>query len=149
MIHLDYPLDKKRLLSEAADAKKNANGYTDSRYPDLRLDDWLIGHHTSDYIKQIIEDFEVDGRSRFYWLEPNAIIPEHVDNGTLCSLNFILTDCAAPITVEGKDFYYDQILLDTTVPHSVRNNNLERIMLKISIFNESFDDLSKRIKYKK
>jgi hypothetical protein len=149
MIHLDYPLDKKILLEEAHKARKSARGYTDDRYPDLKLDDWLIGHHSSDYINKIIADFEVDGRARFYWLEPYAEIPEHVDNGTLCSLNFILTDNAAPITMNGQEFFYDQILLDTTVPHSVKNNQFERIMLKISIFNENFSSVSSRIKYKK
>jgi hypothetical protein len=149
MIHLDYPLDKKILLEEAHEARKSARGYTDDRYPNLKLDNWLIGHHSSDYINKIISDFEVNGRARFYWLEPYAEIPEHVDNGTLCSLNFILTDNAAPIIINGQEFYYDQILLDTTVPHSVKNNQFERIMLKISIFNENFASVSSRIKYKK
>jgi hypothetical protein len=94
-------------------------------------------------------DFEVDGRPRFYWLEPNAVIPEHVDNGTQCSINLIITEDAAPITIDGTEYHYRQALLNTTVPHSVQNSDKERIMLKISIFDETYQQLVERIKYKK
>jgi hypothetical protein len=96
-----------------------------------------------------MNDFGVEGKPRYYWMKPHAIIPEHVDNGTQCSLNFVLTENASPITIGGIDYYYDSILLNTTIPHSVTNNSSERIMLKISIFNESYEELAKRIKYKK
>lgn len=146
IIHLNYKVDKQRLLKEAANLKKDAVGYTDSRYPDLKLDDWLINHHSSDYVDQIKKDFGIEGKPRFYWLRPHAVIPEHVDNGTLCGLNFILTDHASPITFGDKDYYYESILVNTTVPHSVKNNEHERIMLKISIFNETFEQVAEKIK---
>jgi len=147
LIHLKYNLDKNKLLQDAISAKKHSQAYTDTRYPDLKLEDWHIGHYSSPYIDQLMKDFEVIGKPRFYWLAPYAVIPEHVDNETTCSLNFILTNDAAPITIDGKEYTYNQILLNTTLPHSVTNNANERIMLKISIFNESFEDLKKRIKY--
>lgn len=149
LIFLDYPLDKEKLLVEAIEAKQNSKPYTDSRYPDLYMEDWLIGHYNSEYITKIMNDFEVEGKPRYYWMKPHAVIPEHVDNGTQCSLNFVLTENASPVTIGGTEYYYDSILLNTTVPHSVTNNEHERIMLKISIFNESYTDLAKRIKYKK
>lgn len=148
LIHLSYQVDKSKLLEEAKIARESAQGYTDSRYPGVQLDGWLISRYTSEYIDQIMKDLEVEGKPRFYWLMPNEVIPEHVDNGTQCSINFVLTEHASPISFGDKDYYYDTILLNTTLPHSVQNNEHERIMLKISIFNESFEDLSKRIKYK-
>jgi hypothetical protein len=148
LIHLSYKVDKQKLLQEAEKVKSSAQGYTDSRYPDMKLDGWLICRHTSEYIEQIMKDLEVEGRPRFYWLMPNEIIPEHVDNGTLCSINFVLTENASPITFNDTDYCYETILLNTTLPHSVHNNEYERIMLKISIFNETYEDLAKRIKYK-
>jgi len=148
LIFLDYPLDKERLLEDAIEAKKNSKPYTDSRYPDLYMEDWLIGHYNSEYITRIMNDFKVEGKPRYYWMKPYAVIPEHVDNGTQCSLNFVLTDNASPIIINDMQYYYTAILLNTTVPHSVINNEYERIMLKISIFNESYEDLAKRIKYR-
>jgi len=146
ILHLNYDIDKKLLLSEAEKIKHQATGYTDSRYPNLKMDDWLVGYHISEYVEKIMQDFGVKGKPRFYWLQPHATIPEHVDNGTLCGLNFILTDQASPITFGNNDYYYDAILVNTTIPHSVKNNEHERIMFKISIFNETFEQVADRIK---
>jgi hypothetical protein len=146
VFHLNYKIDKQKLLSEADQIKDKAVGYTDSRYPDLKMEDWLIGSHSSEYVDQIMKDFDVVGKPRFYWLQPYAVIPEHVDNGTLCGLNFILTDQASPISFGEKDYYYESILVDTTLPHSVKNNEYERIMFKISIFNETFEQVAEKIK---
>jgi hypothetical protein len=110
------------------------------------MNDWLVGFHSSEYVDQIMKDFDVVGKPRFYWLQPHAVIPEHVDNGTLCGLNFILTDQASPITFGEKEYYYESILVDTTLPHSVNNNEHERIMFKISIFNETFEQVAEKIK---
>jgi hypothetical protein len=145
---LDYPLDTVALLQSAVSAHLSAKPYTDSRYPSLRKEDWYIGRYTDGHIDKILRDFEIDGSPRFYWLEPFATIPQHVDNGTQCSINLILTENPAPITIEGVDYTYQQALLNTTVPHSVTNGDTERIMLKISIFDETYESLSARIKYK-
>lgn len=146
---LDYPLDTIALLQSAVNAHLSAEPYTDSRYPSLRKEDWYIGRYTDNHIDKIMRDFEVEGSPRFYWLEPFATIPQHVDNGTQCSINLILTENPAPITVDGVDYTYRQALLDTSLPHSVKNGDTERIMLKISIFDETYESLSARIKYKK
>lgn len=145
---LDYPLDTATLLQSAVNAKLCAEPYTDSRYPGLAKEDWYIGRYRDEYIDKILCDFEVDGSPRFYWLEPFATIPQHIDNGTQCSINLIVTENPAPINVDGVDYTYRQALLDTSLPHSVTNGDTERIMLKISIFDETYGSLSARIKYK-
>lgn len=149
LIHLDYPLDKALLLEEAIRAKASASAHKDPRYPDMNFDHWLISHHTSEYIQKIMDDFEIKGKPRFFWLEPFAVIPEHTDNGTTCSLNFLLNDDPAAITINGKDYFYTSVLLNTTAPHSVTNNHTERLLFKISLFDESYEELAKRLKYKK
>jgi hypothetical protein len=111
------------------------------------MDDWLVGHHSSEYVEQVMRDFGIKGKPRFYWLQPHAVIPEHVDNGTLCGLNFILTDQASPITFGDKDYFYEAILVNTSLPHSVINNEHERIMFKISIFDETFEQVAEKIKH--
>jgi hypothetical protein len=110
------------------------------------MDDWLVSQHTSSYVEQVMKDFGVVGKPRFYWLQPYAVIPEHVDNETQCGLNFILTGQASPISFSNKDYYYESILVNTTLPHSVKNNEHERIMFKISIFNETFEQVAAKIK---
>lgn len=146
IIHLTYKVDKNQLLKEAEIFKSQAVGYTDSRYPDLKLDEWLIGRGTTAYINSIMKDFDIEGKPRFYYLQPFATIPEHVDNGTLCSLNFVLTENASPIMFGNKEYYYESVLLDTTVPHKVINNQNERVMLKISIFDLTFEQAYHKIK---
>ena len=146
ILHLTYKIDKQQLLKEALAVKDLAKSYTDSRYPGVTLDDWLICHHSSSYTEQIIKDFSVVGKSRFYWLNPFGTVPEHVDNGTQCSLNFILTDNPSPITYSGVEYFYESALIDTSIPHSVTNKEHERIIFKISIFNESFQQVAEKIK---
>jgi hypothetical protein len=138
---INIPFDKQQLLAEANLIKQYASGYTDNRYPNLNLSKWLIRKHSSEYISNLIKFLEVDGDPRFYWLEPNAIIPEHVDNGTKCSINFILTDTPAPVTILGENFTYTVGVLDTTKRHGVKNGPVERILFKISIFNEDYESV--------
>lgn len=145
--NLNYPLNKDRLLVIADDIKKDANPYTDSRYPGKQLDTWLILHHTDSYIQEIINDFGVNGSPRFYWQEPNSVLPMHVDNNTTCSINFVLTDTPSPVIVEDIAYTYEQAVLDTTKLHGVITGNEERIILKISIFDESYESIIARIPY--
>jgi hypothetical protein len=58
-----------------------------------------------------------------------------------------LTENPAPVTIEGTDYIYEQAVLDTTKLHGVNTNNEDRILLKISIFDESYADLIKRIPF--
>lgn len=147
LTHLNYPLNKDRLLVLADSIKDEANPYSDPRYPDAVLDTWLILKYNDDYIEKIMDDFGVKGSPRFYWQEPNSVLPMHVDNNTTCSINFVLTDDPAPVTVEDVDYVYEQAVLDTTKLHGVNTNDEERILLKISIFDESYEDLVKRIPF--
>jgi hypothetical protein len=146
--YIDYPLDKNQLLIEAQSAKMHAEPYgNDPRYPNQEFKEWLISKHTSTYIEQIMYDFNIEGKPRFYWLAPNVVLPEHVDYNTECALNFVLSDNPAPVLFQGKEYTYTAALLNTQIPHSVVNSNEERILFKISVFNESYEELAKRIKY--
>tara|TARA_R110000796_G_scaffold211562_1_gene327710 strand:+ start:464 stop:793 length:330 start_codon:yes stop_codon:yes gene_type:complete len=90
----------------------------------------------------------VDGR--FYTSKPFVIAHAHVDGKqgserTQCSLNFILNDNTAGITFhdKGKEtlYTYRQALLDVSQVHSVKNNDTDRILFKISIFHVCFDEV--------
>lgn len=144
LIHLNYPLDKARLLKIAAEAYIGAEPYSDPRY-EQSLDTWLISRYNNDYIRSIMMDLGVAAKPRFYWTEPNSTIPEHVDYNTTCSFNFVLSDNPAPVTFGDKEYTYEQCLLNTTLPHAVYNNNSERILLKLSVFDISYKDVIKKI----
>ncbi len=148
LVLLNYPLDRTQLLADAAAARANAAGYTDPRLNGYVFNDWVMAKHTSPYIESIIKDFEVVGSPRFYWQEPHAVVPFHVDNGTQCSINFVLSDDPAPVSFADAECVYQQALLNTSVLHGVTNGNTQRILLKISIFNETFEQVRDRIKYK-
>lgn len=135
------------LLQEAASIKEKSKPYTDSRYPDYALETWKILKHDSPLLDKIMEDFGVKGSPRYYWQDANSTLPMHTDNGTTCSINFVLTPNPAPVTIEEEDYVYTQCLLNTTKLHGVKTNDEDRILLKISIFDESFEDLTKRLPY--
>ena len=146
---LDYPIDLKQALIEAEQARNTSKPYVDPRWPGKPLPIWTITRiDHNQFAQQIIDDFGIGGKPRFYFLKPNSILPEHTDNGTTCSINFVLSNQLAPVTVEGTDYIYKQALLNTSLRHSVTNGPIERILLKISIFNEPYEKLIHHIKYK-
>ena len=145
LLHLDYEIDVEKLLETARSVRAEATTYGDSRYPDRKFDGWHIKHYNDEYIQKVMDDFGIKGKPRFMWLEPFEVIPRHIDNGTLCSLNFVLSENPAPITIEGKDYFYRAALLNTQAYHSVANNEHERVLFKVSIFDTSFEQLAKKL----
>jgi hypothetical protein len=147
ILRLNYDLDLKQISTAINAARSIANPYVDHRVPN-GISFWKIAHYTNDYLENIKTDFGVNGKIRFYFAAANSVVPTHVDNGTQCAINFILSEDAAPVTYDGVDYLYKQALLNTSIPHGVVNGPVERILLKISIFDESYESLAARIKYK-
>ena len=148
LILLNYPIDKDQVLLDCEDLRKKSRSYTDYRMKGKNVENWTIIKYSNSYIEKIINDFEVEASPRIYFLKPFAFIPDHVDNSTKCSINFILSEKPAPIKIEKKHYSYTQALLDTTKTHSVLNGKEERILLKLSIFNETFENIAYRIKFR-
>jgi hypothetical protein len=149
LVHLNYKVDKDILLLESDRARKFAKEYTDSRYPEVEIDNWKRSKHTSDYIKKIIDDFDVVGNPGFYYLEPNANIITHTDNGALCAISFLLSENNSALTINDKDYHYESALLDTTLPHGLKKNgSTERVQFKISIKNENFLSVYNKLRNK-
>lgn len=87
----------------------------------------------------------LDIRPRFYRQEENTELPMHSDNGTLCSINIILSEEAAPIVFEeGGEFSYDCAILNIQERHSVPAYPKERFLLKYSIFDIDYNEVVKR-----
>lgn len=146
---LDYPIDNNWWLEFANKLRSKAVPYFDTRY-NLSVNNWLTYvPDNGPEIEKIKKDFNIKkAKPKFYWLLPNSKLPEHVDNGTLCSLNFIFSKNAAPINISGKEYFYKQALLDTSKPHSVDNGEEERIIFKLSIHDQSYEQLLSKIPYK-
>jgi len=144
---LNYPLDLSRLAPAVEHARSIAQGYSDHRYPVPAMN-WKIARYTTDYIEQIGSDFGIKCDPRFYFASANSIIGTHIDNGTLCSINFILSDDPSPVTFGTNDYVYKQALLNTSIPHGVKNGPVGRVLLKFSIFDESYESLASRIPYR-
>ena len=142
LVRLNYPLDKSAILANLDKLKEKSVYYSDYRGT---VDFWKIAKSYDPMFIKIMDDFGVNGKPRVYWLEPNVNLPEHIDNGTTCSLNFILSDEPAPVTIEGVDYIYEQCLLNTSIMHGVKNGNKERILLKISIFDRPYEQVAKQI----
>jgi len=147
LLHTSYPLDKTLALSIALSQRSQAEPYSDHRVPE-GMPDWLICHDSSEYIQKVISDIGLECKPRFYYMAENFNLPEHIDNGTKCSLNFILSDNTAPVTIQGQDYYYTQALLNTSVLHGVKNSGTERVLLKLSVFNLDFEQVSNHLKLK-
>lgn len=93
----------------------------------------------TEFIKHKINSKEV--KPRFYRQEANTEVPPHCDIGTKCAINIILSDNYGPIQFTGYEpMTYKCALLDTTKEHSVPPYPEERMLLKFSIFDVTFDE---------
>jgi len=144
----DFKINKQYLVNVWNNKySRIAEPYTDERYPGKEYKEWLIARADDDrYALELMNLFDVEGKPRFYRLAPNVTLPMHTDLNTTCSINFIINDNNASVILEDKNQYYYQCgLLDTSRYHSVKNNSSERLLFKISIFNETFDCIQKKI----
>mgnify|MGYP000149542506 CR=1 FL=1 len=137
--HLKYNFDKNELYIDFLRNYDKAKSYEDYR---KKLDEWkIIRYEKSEYVQKICSDLGVDGDPRFYVLEPYAFLGQHLDHGTQCSINVILSDKPAPVSFMGKEFYYEACLLNTQLRHGVQNGPEERLLFKLSIKNKTYDEV--------
>lgn len=147
ILHLKYPFDKNQLYVDFLKNYDKAKPYKDFR---RTVDEWkIIKYEKSEYVKKICNDLGIDGEPRFYVLEANAFLPQHLDNGTLCSINIVLSENPAPVSFMGEEFYYDACLLNTQLRHGVQNGPEDRLLFKISIKNRNYEQVKNILKERK
>lgn len=166
LTHINYPLDYEKIAADCEEAKKTRfpiskaatreerkiyYNYTNS--PGWRTENIIMkSPYTSSYIESVVRDFGGDAAPKFktpvsvfFWFGANCYLPEHKDLKALCSVNFILSDEIAPITILGKDYHYKTALINVQAPHLVNNGPKERVIFRISFF-EPFERVLERLK---
>jgi hypothetical protein len=87
-----------------------------------------------------------DIRPRIFEQDAGFEVPYHQDLGTLCSINMILDNAAAPITFEDVgDFSYKCALLNLQKQHMVKAFEQQRNLLKFSIFDLEFNEVKEKL----
>jgi hypothetical protein len=139
----DYSFDKERLIDEAIDFDEYTP-FVDPKNGNI-LDYWLIKNISSGYAKQISDDFanffSVKIKPRFYYQKAGYSLPFHKDRGTMCSINFVLSEERDMISFKDYDIFYNIAVLDTQVEHAVLNPKADRLLFKLSITDLNFDDV--------
>jgi hypothetical protein len=140
----DFVFDKEILLKEFYNQSNNLITYTDPRgeNKDLKIAR-LIDFDYANYLNSL---FKINGKPRFFVIEENSTLPMHQDHETLCSINILLDENPAPIIIEEKEYHYYQGVLNTQKLHGVNNLGSRRIVFKLSVFDESYEQVCEKVK---
>jgi hypothetical protein len=143
LLSFNIPINTSILLREYNNVIDNAINYSDPR-PRASFTNWKMVKHNFPYAEELINFFSLgnyDVRPRFYLLTKNTLLKQHVDNGTQCSLNFILSTNNSPINFREKEFYYTQALINTQSHHGISEVCSEdRILFKLSIMDLAYNE---------
>ena len=110
---------------------------------------WLLGHvidtiapevnKVKDQLRELFGSQDI--RPRYYKQEANTAVPMHADTGTLSAVNIVLTEDSGPIEFEDIGLVnYDCALIDTQKRHGVPAHSKERVLLKFSMFDITFNE---------
>ena len=76
----------------------------------------------------------------------NTSVHMHVDPATECSVNIVLTDDYAPVIFEDfGEIKYECALFNTSLNHAVPKYYKERLLLKFSFLNTSYNEIRKML----
>lgn len=145
--HINFKINQSAALFELEYFRGAAKTYEEERG---LVEGWdIIRGIELPYGKKLAQQLNVPYASpRYYILAPNIEIPVHTDVDTKCSLNFILGDDEpAPVYYpEYGDYLYTSALIDTTQPHGVKNSSKERLLLKLSIKDKTFEEVVRELR---
>ena len=142
----DFDFDKSALLDFWNQNQDNTQPYSDKRFGRFVMNNWRILKDIElEYADAMCKHFDIDAIPKFYVLKANTILFPHTDQDTTCSINFLLSDGAAPVRFGENEYYYKTALLNTTRTHSVDKNPKDRILFKLSIKEECFDIVKQKI----
>ena len=106
---------------------------------------YILNDIELEYADKLNKYFDIDTLPKFYILKANTKLLPHIDYDTTCSINFLLSDGAAPVRFGDNEYYYRTALLNTTRKHSVDKHPADRLLFKLSVKYESFDSVKQKI----
>ena len=143
----NYNFDESVLRREARE-KEGYAPFVDPKTGGITKE-WLIKRDVGDYAKEITNHFEeilgVSIKPRFYIQEKGFTLPFHKDRGTLCAINFVLSNSKDPIEFREESHEYAIALINVQEEHQVTALTEDRILFKLSIFDIDFDTARQRI----
>jgi len=121
-------------------------GWNVFRWNDIEFNSIPIPLSIRDDFESLYDDLNIrqfNPSPRFYYLPSGSYLPSHKDDGTQCSVNFLLSGTEESIIVEGEHYTYTQGVLNTQVLHSVdnRDGSSDRMLLKFSIFDNVYSEV--------
>ena len=140
----DYDFDMHKLNENMLAFKHKFEAYSDHRGT---LDWWSVAREIEfDYATDLCETFDIKAKPRFYSLKANSVLPMHKDHRTLCSINVLMNSTnPAPVDFEDNTYSYKCCLLNVQNTHGVTTGDEDRILFKLSIFDEDFESVAEKI----
>ena len=96
------------------------------------------------------EYYGVKCKPRYFRQLSGAHLKPHLDINTKCAFNYIMNDDASPIIfhiAKGKTHtvHYTQALVNTQAIHEVPPSDTDRLLFKLSIMDENYQDVLKKV----
>ena len=152
LFHIEQNIDYETILKEALDQKDYKN-FIDPKDGTI-VTQWKIKKTNNGYSKKRSNDFEnflesKECKPRFYIQQKNWSLPFHKDRGTLCSINYVLSNTDDKVTFKSFEESYRCALLNVQEEHSVTNLKEDRLLFKVSIFDKTYNEVLQILKTKK
>jgi hypothetical protein len=152
LFHIEQNIDYETILKEALDQKDYEN-FVDPKDGTI-VTQWKIKKTNNGYSKKISNYYEnflesKECKPRFYIQQKNWSLPFHKDRGTLCSINYVLSNTDDKVTFKSFEESYRCALLNVQEEHSVTNLKEDRLLFKVSIFDKTYNEVLQILKTKK
>ena len=152
LYHINKNIDYDTIIEEGL----NKNGYESFIDPKdgSIVEEWKIKKTNSGYSKLISDYYQnflesKECKPRFYLQEKNWNLPFHKDRGTLCSINYVLSNTKDKIKFKDVEISYQCALVNVQEEHSVTDLSEDRLLFKVSIFDKTYEEVLKILKTKK
>tara|TARA_B110000211_G_scaffold21757_1_gene22517 strand:+ start:1861 stop:2376 length:516 start_codon:yes stop_codon:yes gene_type:complete len=142
----DFDVDKEWLLDKALQETRK-QFYHHGRKEE-RVEGYTYAHVEYPELKELVGRFglAIQGKwnMKFVYIAPNTIVDWHKDWGTQCAFNWVINGNTAAIKYRDRPYAYKSAIINTQEEHMVNNNDKERILFKISIFDRSYEETCKQ-----
>ena len=141
----DFNFDKQKLLQQYEKNLQNSKNFNDDGLPVSIPKLQLQEDFEFDYAQELMVFFGITGEAKYYTVKKDCDFDLHVDTLPQCSINVLVSDNPAPVFIGGKNYMYQNCVLNVKKPHGVFTNDENRILFKISIFEHTFEEVKQKV----